>query len=255
MIIILFVIVLVIGLIYAICIESKDKKMLAERNKRITNGADTHVRDNKTNTIRRSDNEPISKEEIPDLIRLGYQHAIEQEKQSKNPKFHRTFKEEELSFQFETNHWEEIQKHTDIFEEGYRLACAEKDLNKKIELLQKTIIKFEKIKNWFYLTKGGTIYFQDRYEHLHNSRNDDFYYIDQIKEDLEECIKERDYVIPKILNTIKSSNGILQKNIYQYLADVSKGDIQRVIRKLESEGKIAREKSKGSYLLTIKETQ
>lgn len=195
MFIILIGIVLVIVLICAICIENKDKKMLAERNKRIASGASIYVKDDKTNTIKRSDNKPISNEEIPDLIKLGYQHAIEREKQSKNPRFHRTEREEELSFQFETNHWEEIQKRTDSFEECYRLACAEKDLNKKIELLEKTIIKFEKAKNWFYRTKGGTIYFQDMYENLHNSKKDVFSYIDQVKEDLNECIKERSNVI------------------------------------------------------------
>lgn len=164
MFVILVGVILVVGLIYSICIENKSKKMLAERNKRIINS---------------------------DANYIGYQRAIEQEKQSKNLKFHRTKKEEELSFQFEMNHGDEIDKRVNSFEECYRLACAEKNLNKKIELLEKTIIKFEKAKNWFYRTKGGTIYFQDMYEHLHNSRNDDFSYIDQVKNDLNKCIKER----------------------------------------------------------------
>ena len=72
---------------------------------------------------------------------------------------------------------------------------------------------------------------------------------------MDECIEKRDYIIPKILNVIKSSNGILQKDIYQHLPDISKGDIQRYIRELESKRQIEREKSGGSYLLTIKETQ
>jgi hypothetical protein len=137
-----------------------------------------------------------------DIITIGTQHAKEREKQSKNPKFHRTEREEELSFQFGCNHSDEIQKRTDLFEEYYELACAETDLNKKIELLEKTIFQFEKAKKWFYRTKGGTIYFQDMYEHLHNSRNEDFSYIDQVKEDLEECIEERNYSTKERRNII-----------------------------------------------------
>lgn len=168
----------------------------------ITKFDETYIRIEGTHTIRRIDNKPISDEEVPYLIEMGYQHAKEREKQSKNPKFHRTEREEELSFQFGCNHSDEIQKRTDLFEEYYELACAETDLNKKIELLEKTIFQFEKAKKWFYRTKGGTIYFQDMYEHLHNSRNEDFSYIDQVKENLEECIEERNYLTKERRNII-----------------------------------------------------
>lgn len=212
----------------------------------------TYVIDNKTNTIIRNENKPISDEEVPYLIELGYRQALERERQSKNVKFHRTEKEEDLFVQFMMNHGDEIDKRVDSFEKCNRLAFKEEDLDKKIELLQKTIIQFEKARTWFYRTKGGTIYFQDMYEHMHNSRDDDFSYISQVKDHLEECIRKRDYVIPKMLDVIKSSNGILQKDIYQHLPDVSKSEVQKVIRNFESEGLIKREKSKGSYLITFK---
>ena len=212
-----------------------------------------YPQDDKTSVISRSDNKPISNEEIPSLIELGYKHAIERENKSQNISLHRTQKEEDLSFNFEMNHGYEIGKYVDAFEKCYRLAMSENDLCKKIELLEKTISNYEKSKAWFYRTKGGTIYFQDMYEHLHNSRNDDFSYIDQIKDELEECIEERDFIIPKILEIIKNyPEGILQKDIYQHLPDISRTQIQKFIRNFEREGLITREQSKGSYLLTIK---
>lgn len=215
---------------------------------------ETYIRNDKTGTIRRIDNKPISDEEVPYLIEIGYQHAKEREKQFPNPKFHRTEREEELSFQFGCDHFDEIQKRINSFEECCRLASAEKNLNKKIELLEKTIVQFEKAKNWFYSTEGGTIYFQDCYENIYYSQNEWHSYIDSVKRCLKECVHERDYIIPEILKVINSNHdGILQKNIYQHLPNASKGDVQRIIRKLESEGLIAREKSKNSYLLTIKE--
>lgn len=203
------------------------------------------------NTIDRIDGQPISDEEIPHLIEIGKEKAMEQFEQSENPIFHRTEREENLATQFMLNHSDEIQKHTDSFEEHNRLAYAEKDLNRKIELLQETVNLYEKEKKWFYRTKGGIIYFQDFYEHLHNSKNKDFSYIDLVKKYLEDCIIKRDYIIPEILNLITSLNGILQKDIYKYLPNISKSEIQRTIRELETENLVTRTKKGNSYFLTL----
>ena len=204
------------------------------------------------NMIYRVNVESISDEEIPYLIEVSKQNAFEQYEQSSNPKFYRIEREKDLCTQFMMNHGNEIQKHTDSFENHYRLAYAENDLNKKIELLQKTIDLYEKEKKWFYRTKGGTIYFQDYYEHMSNSKNNDFSYIDSVKEYLENCINKRDYVIPEIINLISSSNGILQKDIYKHLPDISKSDIQKTIRELENVNLITRTKKSNSYFLTLK---
>ena len=233
--------------------QAIEQERASKKGTQNTNNA-TYIRDGNTHSIQRRDGQPISDAEIPDLIKMGYQEALEREKQSNNIKFARTEREEELSFQFMMNHGDEIEKHVNSFEECYRLAYKEDDLDKKIELLQKTITNFEKAKVWFYRTKGGTIYFQDMYEHMHNSRDDDYSYISQVEEYLEECIEERDYIIPEILDAIKSSNGILQKDIYQHLPDFPKSMIQKIIRKLENQGLITREKSGNTYLLKFKET-
>ena len=100
-----------------------------------TNGDATYVNVNNTHTIKRSDNKPISDDEIPDLIKLGYQHALERERQSKNGKFHRTGKEEDASFQFAINHKDQIKEHVSPFQTCFGLARNENDLDKKIELL------------------------------------------------------------------------------------------------------------------------
>lgn len=202
------------------------------------------------NTIYRVDGKPISDEEIPYLIDTGVQRSLERYEKSQNSKFHRTEHEENLVVQFMINHDAEIQIHTDSFEDCNRLACAENDLNKKIKLLQKTITLYEKEKKWFYRTKGGMIYFQDFYEHMHNSSNEDFSYIDSVKDYLEHCINKRDFIIPTILNLV-SSDGILQKDIYKYFPDTSKSEIQKIIRELENENLITRIKKSNSYFLKL----
>lgn len=255
MFIVLMIIIIpfIIGyIIWYASIQRKFNKIMSERKNRNPNVR--YVEDKITGIIRRIDNKPISDAEVPGLIELGLQQALEEERQSKNIRFHRTEREEELSFQFMMNHGSQIQKYVDSFENCYRSVYSEKDISKKIELLQETISNFEKAKTWFYRTKGGTIYFQDMYEHMHNSRNDDYSYLDSVEDYLEECIEDRDYVIPKLIEIITSSSeGILQKDIYKHLPDVERTKIQKIIRDFESEGLVTREKSKGSYLITMKQ--
>lgn len=204
-----------------------------------------------SNEIYRTDGKSITDEEVPHLIQIGYEETIKRKHESTNIKFHRTSHEEELSFRFTMNHGDEIEKHTRTFENAYRQAYSENNLDKKIVLLQNVIDLFEKEKKWFYRTKGGTIYFQDYYEHLHNSNNEDFSYIDSVKDYLEYIVHKRDCIIPKILQLATSTNGIMQKDIYSYFPDESKSDIQKIIRELENDNKINRTKKGNTYLLTL----
>ena len=197
------------------------------------------------NTIQRVDEKLISDEEVPYLIQVGYESALER----KNAKPQRTSREEDLCVNFMINHSSDIQRHVDKFENLYKKAYHEKNIELKIDLLKQTIFEYEKAKNWFSRTKGGTIYFEDMYEHLYNSKNNDFSYIDSVQNMLDYYINNRDVVIPQILSAI-GNNGIIQKNIYD-LVDSDKSNIQKVIRELESMGKIKREKKGNSYLLTL----
>lgn len=203
------------------------------------------------NVIYHTDGKPITDEEVPYLMQLGYEEAIKRERESTNIKFHRTSQEEELSFRFMMNHGNDIEKHTRTFENAYRQANSENNLDKKIALLQNVIDLYEKEKKWFYRTKGGTIYFQDYYEHLHNSTNEDFSYIDSVKDSLEYIVHKRDCIIPEILQLATSANGIMQKDIYTYYPDESKADIQKIIRELENDNLINRTKKGNTYLLTL----
>lgn len=203
------------------------------------------------NILCRTNNQPISDDEISDLIQLDYEEVQRREAESKNIKFKRTEREEELFFQFMTNHSKEISKHTKSFEDMYHLAADEQDLNKRIELLQNTITLFEKERQWFYKTVGGKLFFQDFYEHLHNSSNDDFSYIDSVKDSLDYDLYIRDDVIPKIMQMITSSGDLMQRDIYKHLPDISKSIIQQTIRRLEKDNLIVRSKKGNSYLLSL----
>ena len=226
----------------AICADKPQERDYSKQTEYVQDG----------NVIYRADGKKISDEEVPYLMQVGYENALAEEKNSSNPKFHRSFKEEELSYSFENKYYNEIAKRIEKFETPYHNSFSEQDLSKKIMLLEQSITEFDKCKNFCYSKgKGGTIYFQDMYEYLHNTHNDCFSYRDMILGSLEECYYERDELIPEIKNAISNHNGILQKNIYAELPDFQRSDIQRMLRKLESENVIKRIKKSGSYELHL----
>lgn len=226
----------------AICADKPQERDYSKQTEYVQDG----------NVIYRADGKKISDEEVPYLMQVGYENALAEEKNSSNPKFHRSFKEDELSYSFANKYYNEIAKRIEKFETPYHNSFSEQDLSKKIMLLEQSITEFDKCKNFCYSKgKGGTIYFQDMYEYLHNTHNECFSYRDMILGSLEECYYERDELIPEIKNVISDHNGILQKNIYAELPDFQRSDIQRMLRKLESENVITRIKKSGSYELHL----
>lgn len=204
------------------------------------------------NTIFHVDNSPITDEEVPYLIQLGYEEVLRHEKESDNPKFHRTECEAELSFAFMMKYGKYLSIYIEQFESLYHAAYKTDDLSLKIELLKHSLLAFEKAKKFAYSEgKGGTIYFQDMYEHMHNSRNSCFSYADIIQQSLDSAIQERDVIIPGILQIVNDNDGILQKNIYDKLPSISKSDIQREIKELENKHMLTRTKKSNSYELHI----
>ena len=205
------------------------------------------------NMIYRTDGNKITDAEIPYLIQLGYEKALNAEKASTNPKLHRTEREDELSYQFECTHGNKACQLEERFEDLYVSALKTKDLSERISLLQEAVVAFEKAKKFCYSKgKGGTIYFQDMWEYMQNSQNDCFSYLDNIINALEQAKRKRDVIIPSVLNAISENDGVLQKNIYSLLPDISKSEIQSIIRVLEENGSIQRTKKSGSYELHIK---
>lgn len=200
----------------------------------------------------RADGKPISDKEIPYLIQVGLEQALKDEKESPNPKFHRTTHEEDLSFNFEMKYSHEIDNLTEKFEALYRESFETNNLEEKTTLLTEAILAFEKAKEFCYSKgKGGTIYFQDRWEYLHNSRTPCFSYLKKIHDALEETVYLKDEVIPAIIELVTKNDLILQKDIYKILPDIDKSTIQRTIKHLEANKIISRIKKGNSYELHI----
>lgn len=182
------------------------------------------------NSIRRVDGKPFTDEEIPFLMQRDYEKALEKYAVLKtvNPKFSRTDRELDLAYNFEEKHGAFIQRETSKFTELYRDADYEDDLEKKLEILYRCKDTFLTVRDLFYSKgKGATIYFQDWYEYMHNSRSDCFSYLDWIEDDIKETKWMKDVVIPDILDTIRQNDGILQKDLYSLLPHIEKAKFRR----------------------------
>lgn len=161
-----------------------------------------------------------------------------------NPKFHRTPTEKDLKSKF-------LHNNIALIEEFESIMTPIK--NKSASQIKKEIELFDHYKNKFYNKgEGGKLYFQDMWEHCHNSKNECFSWRERLEEEYNRLKSEEELnrLIPQV---ILSNEGLLQKDIYTHLPEYRKGLIQSTIRTLEKNNIIIRTKQKGSYLLELNE--
>lgn len=186
-------------------------------------------------------------------LALGLESAIEYYKNSPNPKFHRTELEKELSFQFYSKNMHTVEEYEErMYSNSLRIKNA--TIDEQLKMDSSAIKAYNELKKYCYKTKGGTIYFQDMWEHCHNSNNPDFDYMDRVKDNYAFLTKNYDTLVNLdliIIQTINSNPELLQKDIYKLINVELKYIIQCKIRELEAENKIKRTKKSGSYLLEL----
>lgn len=203
----------------------------------------------------------ISNQNFEELIKIDIQKAIEYEKNSPNPKFHRTFEEKNLTDSFFLKFKNDIEE----FEQSiYNLALSTNtnDINLKISALSSLINKFYEFRE-FCISKGigGNLYFQDMWLHCHNSNNSDFSYIYQFEQDLiyilenKEQLKKQELfkltIENNLLDLILKNEGILQTDIYKFFSSEYKNIIQEKLYYLSKLNKIKRKKYKNTYKIFI----
>ena len=99
----------------AICADKPQERDYSKQTEYVQDG----------NVIYRADGKKISDEEVPYLMQVGYENALAEEKNSSNPKFHRSFKEDELSYSFANKYYNEIAKRIEKFETPYHNSFSE----------------------------------------------------------------------------------------------------------------------------------
>ncbi|MCD1260663.1 hypothetical protein B5M42_017825 [Paenibacillus athensensis] len=121
----------------------------------------------------RADGKPISDSDIPQLIELSKRKAIEKESNSTNPKFHSTKQEQESKFHFSQKYNREVSFYNDaIYLETSRTKKL-KNNQEKLEQCRKAVQIYDEFKSFCY-SKGlyGQLYFDNMWEHCHNSKQE-----------------------------------------------------------------------------------
>ena len=220
-------------------ISSRDEKIKEEISEKISNLDDT------LNAFKKEYQEDLSTTPV----------KLESHNNSPNPKFHRSEREEKLKHDFFCKYYQQNSKLDSLEDrllELRSIAMKEKNRDKKIIKLNEALECYDKIRKFCDSEgEGGKLYFEDMWEHCHNSSDPDFSYGNIMLELRNELINERELYIPQILNIISNNALILQKDLYVLVPSIKKYTVQKLLRELEHESKITRTKKNGSYTLKI----
>lgn len=220
-------------------ISSRDEKTKEEISDKISNLNDT------LNALKEEYQEDLSTTPV----------KLELHNNSPNPKFHRSEREEKLKHDFFCKYYQQNSKLDSLEDrllELRSIAMKEKNRDKKIIKLNEALECYDKIRKFCDSEgEGGKLYFEDMWEHCHNSSDPDFSYGNIMIELRNELINERELYIPQILNIISNNASILQKDLYVLVPSIKKYTVQKLLRELEHESKIIRTKKNGSYTLKI----
>lgn len=118
---------------------------------------------------------------VKEHMQQSYSKIIKDEKNSSNPKFNRTYEEDELSYEFSLEYSQDIDKLEKVIYEGINFNKSNlNEIKQSIDKCNRSIQAYYELKRFCYKSKGGKIYFQDMWEFCHNSKNNCFEYVEQL---------------------------------------------------------------------------
>lgn len=142
-----------------------------------------------------------------------------------------------------------------------------KGVRNRIEVLKALIESYYALKSkCVSLGPDYQKYFSDMWEHLHNSKNQDFSYIDRYEKELNDLQENRtdmeakealhekaaERLEEKVTALLKDSQSILQTDIYKQFDPIVQKDIQSILYFMEKDGIISRTKAGKTYQIKYK---
>ena len=182
----------------------------------------------------------------------GFQKMLEDEANSTNPKFHRTEQEEDLSFAFWDKYGDQLDAKCDKFQDLLRDASLQDTPEAEIKKIEAAIAAFDKARDWAYSKgRGGEIYFQDMWEHMHSNDDPDYSYrsyMTGLIRDIQVREQQKAEFRRMLEETLTREPGTLQSGIYD-LTDLDKDSCRYYLKQYEADGLIRRVKHGRSYEL------
>lgn len=215
-------------------------------------------------TVARADGKELTDADIEYLRESSYERTREYYENSPNPKFHRTPEEKRAASAFHAANAEYIDKleHDIWLPHLYDFDS----IDEAIAHAQQALISAQQLADYCSKTSNGQLYFEDMWLHAHNSQNPDFSFIEKIKQryvdltlnyeerkhEFELHKKRKDFLVnaePEVLNVIKSTPGILQKDVWKHFDPDLKPTIGTAVSHLCKKNQITRIKHGNSYEL------
>lgn len=181
----------------------------------------------------------------------GLKKSLVYEKQSPNPKFHRTERDEDLSFNFSQKYASIISKYEEEIYDKAGLAAksirfGNFDIDEMIKLHEDAVKCFYEFQDFcFNKGKGGKIYFEDMWLYCHNLTQDKFSYITNCENELLDLKSNYDErkryfdslndVKIKIKQLLNNQSEIDQKELYKKFLPLKASEILVVIKNLKEE--------------------
>ena len=188
------------------------------------------------------------------------ENAMKQHKEyiasSTNPKWHRTEGESHMKSTFHSSHASVINEYENKI---YDQRCYDKTLSteQRIKYLEKSIQAYNDLKDYCYQSPEGALYFQDMWEHCHNSHNPDFAFVDNLKVSLDKLMikqqKESDFenLENDLYETLTIEHPILQSKLLSYYPSQYRNRIKKILVEWESYEAISKVKQGKSYLIDL----
>ena len=219
-------------------------------------------------SIMRADGEDLTDEDIEYLRETDFEREQQYYESSPNPKFHRSFEEENAQSKFHSANAEYI----DQLEQYIWMPdlYSFDSIDDAIAHDQQALIAAQKLAEYCSKTSVGRQYFEDMWMHCHNSQNPDFNFIDRIKARYSDLTlnyedRKKDFDLHKkrraflrhaddaVLQVIGENPGVLQRELHKHFDPDLKPTIGTAVSHLLKADKIRREKCGNSYSLYKKE--
>ena len=180
---------------------------------------------------------------------------------SLNPKWHRTEIEKNVFHSFHLKYNDVVKSYETRLHDNRNKAWDSNILvDEQIQACKLAIAVLKDFKQFCY-ANGGKIYFQDMWEHCHNSKEECFSFESKLKERLEYLQNNRDDLIyvqthkstlrSELKEYLSSHEGVVQKDIYKDFNPLLKSAIQHELYLMDKEGVIKRGKKGSSYLVEL----
>ena len=174
-----------------------------------------------------------------------------------NPKFNRTKIEKDMISDFRLENLSTVNYYEELIYAYLRTFDRTTDIHERIDACYESISAFNEFRDFCYRSDSGTLYFQDMWEHCHNSRNDCFSFLDSIDKQIDLLNNELEIeqlatnLETEVLNILENKKMIVQSELFKLFDVRLKDKIKEILKEWELYNMIKKTRYKNSYMIEL----